>query len=256
MRLRTCTSFVVTRQICLSVLLLVIACGSGQAHDRIPGEIRVEITSGDWQLIGDLQVPAAPGLVPAVLMLNQAAGTRAAYADLAAELGKRGIATLRLDLRGHGESTNLGRFVPGQQGRSSMVWDAEADVIAAQQYLAARDGIDPAKVAIVGASYSGEEMAEAGRMHAYAAAYVALSPGSFSDESVRGIDISHVPWLFVTSRDERFLQEIRAAVQEQSRTVEQIILPGSGHAANLLAMHPGLAERIAVWLQASLTRTR
>jgi hypothetical protein len=39
----------------------------------------------------------------------------------------------------------------------------------------------------MGASYSGEELAEAGRIIGYVQAYVELSPGSFSDESIDGI---------------------------------------------------------------------
>ena len=91
-------------------------------------------------------------------------------------------------------------------------------------------------------------MSEAGRTFGYAQAYVALSPGSFSDESIEAIDASGVPWLFVAARDERFLQEITAAVRERSRTVELVVVPGTGHATNLLVEYPDLAERIAVWL--------
>ena len=75
-----------------------------------------------------------------------------------------------------------------------------------------------------------------------------LSPGSFSEESIAGIDASGVPWLFVVSRDERFLRDITAAVQRQSERVHLEVYPGSAHAANLLVEHPDLAERIAVWL--------
>lgn len=160
---------------------------------------------------------------------------------------------MRLDLRGHGESTNRGRFVPGAEPRSALIWDAEADVAAALQFLRSRPDIDAERLGAVGASYSGEEMAEAGRRFGYVRAYVALSPGSFSAASIRGIDESGVPWLFVVSRDERFLKEIAAAVQEQSARAHVEILPGNGHAARLLASHADLAERIAVWLAARLT---
>ena len=64
--------------------------------------------------------------------------------------------------------------------------------------------------------------------------------------------MSGAPWLFITSRDERVLQDIRATVTEQSRTVEQVILRGRGHATDLLEQHPDLAERIAVWLSHKL----
>lgn len=211
-------------------------------------ETQVDIDSNGWQLIGDLNLPGLATQLPAVLMLNQAAGDRAVYAQLARQLADRDIASLRLDLPGHGDSTNLGAFVPGELPRDPKIWDAEADIQAAVEFLKRHERVDADRLAVVGASYSGEEMAEAGRQNGYAAAYVALSPGSFSEVSVQGIDLSGVSWLFVTSRDERFLQDIRAAVSEQSNSVEQVIVPGSGHATDLLEQHEDLAERIAIWL--------
>jgi dienelactone hydrolase len=185
-------------------------------------------------------------------MLNKAAGDRAAYEGMARALDDRNIASLRLDLRGHGDSTNLGTFVPGELSPHPMIWDAEKDVVAAVNYLKEHGRVDPNRIAVVGGSYSGEEMAEAGRIAGYAAAYVALSPGSFSDESIAGIDDSGVPWLFVTSRDEPHLQEIRRLVTETSVSVEQIITPGKNHASRLLGDFPDLNERIAVWLHSKL----
>ena len=101
---------------------------------------------------------------------------------------------------------------------------------------------------MVGAGYSGEEMAEAGRMYGYGQAYVALSPGSFSEESIQAIDSSGVSWLFITSKGDRFLQEITAVLQEQSQTVERVMLPGTRHATDMLEAHPDMAERVAVLL--------
>jgi len=218
----------------------------------VAAESTVTVQSGDWELIGDLSVPDSNEPVPVVLMLNKAAGDRTAYEGMARALDGRNIASLRLDLRGHGESTNLGTFVPGEFNPHPMIWDAEQDVVAAVQYLQRDERFDPDRFAMIGGSYSGEEMAEAGRMIGYAAAYVELSPGSFSDESIAGIDESGVPWLFVTSRDEPHLQEIRRLVTEQSETVEQIITPGRNHASRLLEDFPDLNERIAVWLDTKL----
>jgi len=236
-------------------LLAFPASGRGQVPPRA-GEVRVVVESRGWQLVGDLRVPGeSDEPCAAVLMLNKAAGDRSVYRALAAQLADRGIASLRLDLPGHGESTNLDRFVPGEsseQARETMIWESDRDVTAAQRFLAGRPGIDPNRIGIVGASYSGEEMAEAGRLRGRAQAYVALSPGSFSDESIRDIDASGVPWLFVASREERHLQEITAAVQERSRTVEMILLPGTEHATNILVAHAEIAERIAVWLASRL----
>ena len=211
-------------------------------------ERRVEIQSRGWKLIGDLRIPVSEKPLPVVLMLNKAAGDRTVYKTLATALADRGIASLRLDLPGHGESTNLGKFVPGSGLDSSMIWVAEKDVIAALDFLKSNTSLDSNKVCMVGGSYSGEEIAEAGRLRKFERAYVMLSPGSFSEESIRGIDQSAVPWLFIVSNNERFLKEITASVQATSKTVELLIVPGTAHASNILIAHPGLAERIAIWI--------
>ena len=211
-------------------------------------ETRVLVESDGWQLVGDLRVPASSTPVPGVLMLNKADGDRTSYVDLARELAERGIASLRLDLRGHGESTNLGRFVPYERQRNPLIWDSEADVAAAHRYLMSHPKIEAGRIAVVGGSYSGEEMAEAGRTYQYADAYVSLSPGSFSDESISGIDESGVPWLFIITKEEPNLLEITASVQSESRTVELLIAPGREHATRILDARDDMAERIAVWI--------
>jgi len=216
---------------------------------------RVNIPSDGWQLIGDLQIPETKEIVPAVLLLNKAAGNRQAYRELADHLSDRTIASLRLDMRGHGDSTNLGRFIPGEsddKAREIIIRNSEADVIAAHEFLKSHPRIDPDRIAVVGASYSGEEMAEAGRIGGFAQAYVALSPGSFSAESISAMDESTVPWLFVVSRHERHLTEIAASVQSTTQSVEIVYIPGDAHATRILESHHDVAERVAVWLAAKL----
>lgn len=230
------------------LLLLCHSCFAQQADVPAVEETRIVIQNEGWELVGDLLLPDSEELLPVVLMLNQAAGDRTPYEDLAQHLAARGIASLRLDLRGHGESINLGRFVPGERQRDPMIWDAEVDVTAAHQFLASHTHLDGNRIGIVGASYSGEEMAEAGRAAGYAQAYTVLSPGSFSEASIAGVDAAGVPWLFITAKNDRFLQEITAALQAQSQTAELVVLPGSRHATDILDAHPDVAERIAVWL--------
>lgn len=239
---------------------LILLCLAAQPQE-VPGqspfgeESRVVIESDGWRLVGDLHLPDSDRRSPAVLLLNKAAGDRRVYTTLASELAERGIASLRLDLRGHGESINLGRFIPGDTTRSEeIIWNAQVDVIAAYRFLQSHPRLDEERIGAVGASYSGEEMAEAGRIAGYARAYAALSPGSFSDESIEAIDASSVPWLFVVSNDERFLHEIAAAIQDESHSAEILFVPGEQHATNILDHRPDLAERLAVWLASVLNR--
>lgn len=226
--------------VCQGVLIHE-AAGQTQAHETN----RVVLSSDGWRLIGDLSLPTGARHAPAVLMLNKAAGDRTVYEPLAVSLAGRGIASLRIDLRGHGESINMGRFVPGEP---ALLVGSEDDVAAAHEYLRSHPRIDGSKVAVVGGSYSGEAMAEAGREYGYAQAYVALSPGSFSERSFATIDSTGIPWLFVKSRDERFLVGFEATLLEMSETAEIIIVPGAAHASDLLVDHPDLVDRLAVWL--------
>jgi dienelactone hydrolase len=219
-------------------------------------EQRVVIESDGWEIVGDLTLPDRADRAPVVLTLNGAAGNRSAYEALAQALADRGVATLRIDLRAHGESTNLGTFTPDVPGATDILDGTERDIQAAQRFLESNTSVDPARIGIVGASYSGEAMAMAGRTGGYARAYVALSPGSFSTESARAIDTSNAAWLFVRSRDERvsWVQISVDSVEVYSHTAEVWVLPGTEHAARILPAHPGLTHRIADWLQAQLTR--
>ncbi len=236
----------------LVLICLLIGWNSISNAQSSHVEIQVTVPNDGWELIGDLIVPNSEGSFPAVLMLNKAGGNRQVYEDLAGHLAQRGIASLRLDLRGHGESINLKEFKPGEINPDPIIWDAEKDVIAAIQFLKSHALIDSMSLAIVGSSYSGEEMAEAGRLSGYVQAYVALSPGSFGDESIMGIDSSKTPWLYIASKDERYVKEITQSVQENSQEVELIIVPGSKHASDILEYNIGIAERIAVWLAEKL----
>ena len=210
-------------------------------------EERVTLASGGWELAGDLSVPESPARVPAVILLNRAAGDRQAYRGLADALARCGIASLRLDLRAHGESTNLGRFVPAEG--TEMLKDSDLDVAAAFEHVKRDPRIDPGPIGFVGASHSGEFMMVAGRARGYGAAYVGLSPGSLSDESIAAIDGASLPWLLVVARHERHLKEVAQAYRDQSRTGDFLEVSGTEHATGLLADHPGLAERLAVSLQ-------
>jgi len=209
---------------------------------------QITIPSDGWQLIGDLNIPVSKRPVPAVLFLNQAGGNRNDYVKLAAILQNKGIASLRIDLRGHGESINKGSFLPGNEKSIPFPREADKDVIAVYKYLQTHAQINKDMIAIVGASYSGEAMAKAARQIGYAPAYVALSPGSFSDESIDAIDKSNKPWLFVIAKEDKYLQSHLQQIQSISKTAELLIIPGKTHATNILTERSDMDHRIGAWL--------
>ncbi len=119
-------------------------------------ETMVWIPAGDHRVPGTLAVPDGVGgvsgqSVPAVLLLHGDLSSRdengLMFARLAAALAARGIASLRIDFAGTGDSEepDLALDYP------NMVFDATASL----DYLRQVDGVDPAKVAILGLSRGG-----------------------------------------------------------------------------------------------------
>ncbi|HXV60970.1 MAG TPA: alpha/beta hydrolase [Vicinamibacteria bacterium] len=221
----------------------------------LPEDERVELESNGWRLVGEWR-PAESDteLAPAALLLHRAAGSRAEYQELAEELAKRGVASLRLDLRGNGESDNLGRFEEPYEENLRILEKTYEDIHVALRWISARPGIDSDRRAAVGASYSGEAIAEALRQGGERiAAYVILSPGSFSDESIAAVDASGVPWLFIRTSEEsevsrEFIDAIFEALASQSKSAEVRVIEGAGHATRIFDEHPFIIEEIAEWL--------
>ncbi len=237
--------------ICLCSAILVL--GGFYVVSAKDAETKVVIETEDgWKIIGDLVVPEHNQKIPAVIMLNKANGTRQVYEKTAEFLAQHKIASLRIDLRGHGESINQGKFGPpfgADEKMRNIIKDSQNDVIAAFEYLSKLKEIDGERIGVVGASYSGEEMMEAARKHKYAKAYVALSPGSYSDESLDKIDSSKASYLFITSADEKHLQGFLADVRKKSKTAQTLEVAGDEHATRLLEAVPELSEMIAVWFK-------
>jgi dienelactone hydrolase len=72
-----------------------------------PATTEMSLTTPDgYTLSGTLTVPAGRGKHPVVILAHQFRSDREGWAPLTGKLNARGIATLALDLRGHGRSTD------------------------------------------------------------------------------------------------------------------------------------------------------
>ncbi len=235
--------------------LLFTAMMSARADD-----VRVEIGSGEWTLVGDLTTPETMSLNAFALLLHKAAGNRKAYVEMAEAMAARGIASLRIDLRGHGDSNNLGNFDPEISRylddndpaivrNFSLIRAGDRDIVSIMQWLDEQPRLTSLPLVVVGSSYTGEEMVEAAVETRFADIYVALAPGSFSEESIAAVDPSEVPWLFVRAEVElSFFPELFAANREGSETAEIWTLPGEGHATDLFDHNPNLHLRLIDWI--------
>lgn len=224
----------------------------------------ITIDSNGWQLKGDLSVPDSP--VAFAILLHKAAGDRSAYNEMVKVLAKHSIASIRLDLRGHGESTNLGSFDPTLSRyfdpederivrNFELIHDGDKDILSLMMWLESQKEFRNLPLVVIGSSYSGQEMVEAARESRFADVYVALAPGSFDTDSIAAVDQSGVPWLFVRAEIELpFFPGLFAAIAEETKSAEIWTLPGEGHATDLFDHNDGLEHKLADWIQTQLRR--
>ena len=105
---------------------------------------------GGITLAGTLSLPDGPGPFPAAVLLSDMGpqdrdarqGSYRPFADLASSLARQGIAVLRLDDRGVGQS--------GGDSRLATTADLVRDAQAALGYLRVRPSIDPARTGFIG----------------------------------------------------------------------------------------------------------
>ncbi len=213
---------------------------------------RVTFDSSGWQIVGDLNVPENMERPPVVILLHTMwRGNRHQYDDFAQTLSEAGVASLRIDLRGHGDSINKGKLAY-RDIDPALVFDAWPDVNAARAYLATRSELDAGRVAIVSASYSGELAAKAGRFGGYADAYVVLASGLLSLESVFRLQLEDVPFLFVYAKDDHTWAPKMAEFVTMRKFGDLWTYEDGGHATALLTSQPGLPSRLATWLKSQL----
>lgn len=124
---------------------------SGFCNDEVMAELPIVIEVEGEQVVGMLHAPRGEGAFPAVLFLHGFTGTkvegRRLFVRLARRLAACGIASLRIDFRGSGDSAG---------DASEMTVSSErADALAALRFLAERDDVDSDRIAILGMSLGG-----------------------------------------------------------------------------------------------------
>lgn len=243
------------RAVGVALALLVVATPATAAD--------IVLESQGWRIHGLLmpgdEVQAERDPAASVLLLHGAAGDRNDFAPLAAALNKDGFDTLALELRGHGESTNLGRFERPYAENAHLNDEAWRDIVVAMNWLRVRH--PEQSIAVVAASYSGEQAALALRKgDALADAYVMFSPGDFQDGSIAAIGPSGVPWLFIRTEQEspnslQWIDEIYALLPKQAPDAEIFVYPGEGHATRMLTGRDDLLRDVANWLSGALQQS-
>jgi len=118
------------------------------------------------ELVGKLFRPAAGTPAPTLIVCHGAGEFKENYFEMCEVLAGRGVASLALDMHGHGESGGERYFLK--------IKDWVADIRAAIGFLSTHPGVDPNKIAAFGLSSGGTAILEAGVLEPRLKALIAL----------------------------------------------------------------------------------
>ncbi len=247
----------------------------------LPLADRVELRTDDkFLVVGDYQAPKGVPKgtrVPAVILLHDAMGSRADVAAIADALAAAKIASLRIDLRGHGESrTSEGSTEPfdfkqaefrGDKPFSKMHREARAAV----EHLEGREEVDAGNLGILGLGSGGSLALHFAAGEAKVRVAVAVCPPGLSD---RGFDLAEDlkklgarPILLVCDKKgepvaldlKKFAAlaadakplEVRVTKEDGAEAVArfQKQRKQKGMAAALLEVEKGLDRALAAWIR-------
>lgn len=172
-----------SRLLLLPVLVVLLACGHPAYGDQALGFHSEDLTfeSRGIPVHSTLVRPDSNDDVPVVLMAHGHGGTRdeaGGFRRLAEELARRGIASLRMDFTGSGDSVEP--FVSNRLTRMG------TDLRSALDFARSLPGIDGRRVALVGYSM-GARVAMLGLEDGYAAAVLWAPVGSNGPDAIFGL---------------------------------------------------------------------
>ncbi len=197
----------------------------------------------------------APTMLGAVLLLHMMPETRGSWSAFQRALVKRGIGSLAIDLRGHGDSANTedGDTVDYQEFENADHQSSAIDVVAALDWIRSR-GIELNRIAVAGASIGAnlgiQLLAEYPRL----AGAVALSPGAdyhgiHALEDAQNLHPEQALFIAASENDPQSFADSKA-LYEVSPTERKMFVPSptAGHGTNQFKMNPQLMEKAADWI--------
>lgn len=214
-----------------------------QPEDSSTRHVTFATTDG-VMLVGTYFTPAetaAPGLV----LIHMVGGRRTDWDNLASALQSRGYAVLTLDLRGHGKSSG------------DREWGKMADdVTVAYRFLSGQPEVDPARIALVGASIGANLALNVAASEPAIQSLVLLSPGL----DYRGVKTEEAmkaygarPVLLIASKTDTYAtQSVETLAKLAQGKQKAQIYEDAGHGTQMLGNAGGLEDLILNWLQETL----
>lgn len=244
----------------LGLALLLLGCapaspGPGDGPPTPGSGQAVTFAAADGLVVhGSLVKPSSGSTSAVVVLAHQLCSDRAEWSQAAHDwvgaLSQRGVTTLAIDLRGHGQSK---LFPDGSTkdlcsggGAAALYTGMVSDVQAAVGY--ARTTLGAKSVAVVGASIGSNSSLLAYAADAQLAMVVALSPGlDYLGLMTAGAasQLGSRPALLEAADDDSYSADSVRQLQKLNGALTTKIWPSGGHANQLLTAHPEELPRLA-----------
>lgn len=216
-------------------------------------DVRIRSADG-WEIGALVRGPADTGAapVPGAVLVPGSRHERDAYATVADELERAGVASLRMDVRGRGTSLGATRYAhmaPRQRRRLAL------DVAAALVHLAGRPGVDGGRLALVAEQDTAADAVDGASGDERLRAVVVLS-ARHGDRLADALSRRHLPVFgLVSSEDRDGLRATVAAYLAGDETSSRLeVFAGLGFGTTMLSTrqfeHPDaepLDAMLAAW---------
>ncbi len=237
------------RSIGLASLPLAACLWMGQVGTTPAAAQTVTLRTDDGVAIAATYVQAGKGPAPAVVLVHMQTRNRADWESLTDRLADAGIASLAIDLRGHGAS-GAG---PGGAGDLSA---SALDVKAALAFLRARSETIAGRLGVIGASIGANIALAAAASDPGVRAVVLLSAG-IDYRGLRGDAAMRKygdrPAMLVASLEDPYATRSARELATLGGGLRELRLTsGAGHGTVMLQRQPDLAGAIVDWLKRSL----
>lgn len=216
------------------------------AQERISFQTADRVT-----IIGDWTSPE--GAKRAVLLLHMMPALRVSWLPLSRALNEARFATLAIDLRGHGESTEQsGKKLNYQNFSDNEHQASRLDVDAAVNFLKSK-GFNEENVDFAGASIGANLALDALHRYKGSTRAVLLSPGLDyrgvkTEPLMKGLGAHQKVWIIAAEGDTYSAESSAALQQLQKETATVKIFNGAEHGTNLFNPQPTLIQDIVKFL--------
>lgn len=208
-------------------------------------------TADGITIAGNWSIPE--GAKRVVLLLHMMPALRVSWLPLSRALNEAGFATLAIDLRGHGESTNqAGKKLNYQNFSDSEHQASRLDIDAAINFLKEK-GFNESAIALVGASIGANLSLDVLHRYKGSTRAVLLSPGLDyrgvkTEPLMKGLNGNQKVWIVAAEGDSYSAESAIALQQLQKGTTAVKIFGGAEHGTNLFKPEPTLIPDIVKFL--------